>query len=745
MGMKAKRSVFAVAGLLVPVILAAGLLFGPGCEPREDHQTGPSAPPTTDQRAERTVPFDPQAARAARVCAMIEEGRFDAARQALANASEPLDGPLAQAAALLEGQDRVEEQRQAFRDKTLQEELAELDRLRTEIGTEPMDVNDLGEVIGVVIKAREHADETRAAQILQDSFVQRVIEAARRHGDRLDAEGRWVDAYAQCYYWLNALDEDDPEYKARTEALIEKAGVEMALKDDSCGDTSVERHEGIRPVMFQRAVDALDFQYVTEPDFAAMARQALARCRILSEVLRRSQDTLAFHVDDPDLHQRWLAGIDTFEAELGDAGQHVSKQKLLMVFDEVLSLNAATLGLPQEIVVAQFAEAALAALDPFTMLVWPWNVRDFEKNMKQEFYGIGVEISKATGVLKVSSLLPDTPAYRSGLDADDIILAVDGEPTDKMTIFCAVSKITGPKGTTVTLTVKHAVSGEEEDITIRRDKIVVPPLRGWRRTQDGAWEYMLDPDDKIGYVRVTTFTENTVPDLDGVLRELEAQGLEGLILDLRFNSGGYLVSAAEVVDLFVDEGVIVTSRPRPGRGWPDEKRARQSDTHPDYPLVVLINEQSASASEIVAGALQDPVFNRATLVGSRTYGKGSVQVVVQYTGGGSQLKMTMAYYHLPSGQPVKNRYLMEKEGRTDWGIAPDVPVDLTISELRRMIDVQRENEVLVKADHDNASDPVVRHSLDETLESDPQLATALVVTRSKILQRRLSGSPAAAR
>jgi len=235
-----------------------------------------------------------------------------------------------------------------------------------------------------------------------------------------------------------------------------------------------------------------------------------------------------------------------------------------------------------------------------------------------------------------------------------------------------------------------------------------------------------------------------VPDLDGVLRRLEAQGMEGLILDLRFNSGGYLVSAAEVVDLFVDEGVIVTSRPRPGRGWPDEKRARRSDTHPDYPLVVLINEQSASASEIVAGALQDPMFNRATLVGSRTYGKGSVQVVVQYTGGGSQLKMTMAYYHLPSGQPVKNRYLMEKEGRTDWGIAPDVPVELTISELRRMIDVQRENEVLVKADHDNTSDPVVRHSLAETLESDPQLATALVVTRSKIVQRRLSGSPAGA-
>ena len=341
-----------------------------------------------------------------------------------------------------------------------------------------------------------------------------------------------------------------------------------------------------------------------------------------------------------------------------------------------------------------------------------------------------MEISKATGVLTIISLLPDTPAYRAGLDAYDEILAVNGEPTEKMTIFCAVSKITGPKGSKVTLTIRHAGSDKTEDITIVRDRIVVPPRRGWQRDESGEWQYMIDRENGIGYIRITNFTETTVPDMDEILRMLEKEGLRGHISDLRFNRGGYLVSAAGVVDLFVEEGVIVKSEPRVG--FSTSERAHKQGTHPNYPLVVLINGQSASASEIVAGALQDPKFKRATLVGTRTYGKGSVQVVTPYTGGDSQLKYTMAYYHLPSGQRVMNRYEMEKQGRKDWGIQPDVEVELSLNEMRRMVEVQRANEVLAKADHD-AANPLTRHTLEETLDADKQLAVALLVLKSKMI------------
>ena len=330
-------------------------------------------------------------------------------------------------------------------------------------------------------------------------------------------------------------------------------------------------------------------------------------------------------------------------------------------------------------------------------------------------------------------MLPDTPAYKSGLDADDEIVAVDGELTKEMTIYCAISKITGPKGTKVTLTIRRPSTGETKDIRITRDKIVVQPLRGWLREADGEWNYWVDPENQIGYVRLTAFTEKSGPDLDEVLRKLEKEGMKGLILDLRFNSGGYLQAAAEVVDLFIKEGVIVKSNPR--QGLATYEIAHRSGTHPDYPLVILMNTSSASASEIVAGALQDAKHQRATLVGQRSYGKGSVQVVTPFTGAGSQLKYTIAYYHLPSDQQVKNRYQMEKLGREDWGIAPDVEVTMLSNEMKEMIDIQRGNDVLARTDHEANGGSTDRHTIQESLQADPQLSIGLLVLQSKLVAR----------
>jgi carboxyl-terminal processing protease len=152
-------------------------------------------------------------------------------------------------------------------------------------------------------------------------------------------------------------------------------------------------------------------------------------------------------------------------------------------------------------------------------------------------------------------------------------------------------------------------------------------------------------------------------------------------------------------------------------------------------LVVLVNSLSASASEIVAGALQDPKYKRAIIIGERTHGKGSVQAITYRPGGGAQLKYTMAYYHLPSGQRVESRTDMEKLGRKDWGIGPDIEIELTGDELTEMRKVQRDNEVLVKADHDLEAAPLKKHTIEETLASDPQLTVALLVIRTKLLEQ----------
>jgi carboxyl-terminal processing protease len=201
---------------------------------------------------------------------------------------------------------------------------------------------------------------------------------------------------------------------------------------------------------------------------------------------------------------------------------------------------------------------------------------------------------------------------------------------------------------------------------------------------------------------------------------------------LRYNSGGYLQSAADIADLFVEKGTIVSTQPRVG--LPTWETAKKKGTHPDYPLVVLINGGSASASEIVSGALADKAFSRATLVGEQSYGKGSVQTITEYPGGGAQLKYTMAYYHLPSGQRVNDRWAKEKVGKTDWGIMPNVKVELISDEIKKMLDYERDNDVLAAAGHDQNKEKLKRHNLDETLDADSQLAVAILVAKAKLIE-----------
>jgi carboxyl-terminal processing protease len=244
---------------------------------------------------------------------------------------------------------------------------------------------------------------------------------------------------------------------------------------------------------------------------------------------------------------------------------------------------------------------------------------------------------------------------------------------------------------------------------------------------------MIDQKNKIGYVRLTSFASESAASLEKVLLQLESRGLRGLILDLRSNSGGLLDSAVAVVDKFIDEGLIVKRQPGFGR-MPIYEDAHRKNTHPNYPFVILINSGSASASEIVAGALADKKYKRATLVGTRTHGKGSVQGITGYPGEGAQLKYTMAHYHLPSDQRVESKDAMKKLGREDWGVGPDVEVELKSNEIKKMIEMQRDNDVLVQANHNNANHKQNKHTVEETLEADPQLAVGLLVVRSKLIQ-----------
>ena len=677
----------------------------------------------------KTAGETPEAAAAiASACEKIMSGDFEGAGEIIEGSGISQSKGLEQLGVIVAEYEAVKVSRKASKNDAYTEQIDELDELQQE--SPPEDVNDINQVFLTILKTSENADENKKKALLEKPFVKQTIERALRQAREYEARGEWVNAYANCYYWLTALYEDNTEYKDHAEELLEKVKIEMSLKDNSC-DTSAERHEGVKPKMFLRAVKALDFNYVSIVDYGEMAAKALKQCQLLGEVLAKTEEKLAYQVDAEDI-DKWSVGLDAIQRDLTGSFAVVTKDRFLKIFDEILALNSITIQIPQEVVIVQFSEASFGALDPYTSLVWPWQVRDFEKNMTQKFPGIGIQISKATGVLKVISLIPNTPAYSSGLDADDVIVAVDGEPTKDMTILCAVSKITGPRGTKVTLTVKHPDSDETEEIAIVRDNINVPTVRGWQRADDGQWRHLINSANNIGYVRITNFTETTAPDMRGILHSLERRGLNGLVVDLRDNTGGYLSASAAVADMFISEGLIVKSQPR--WGISTYEAAHKRGTHPEYPLVVLINQHSASASEIVAGALQDVKYRRATLVGQRTYGKGSVQTITQFPGDGSQFKYTMAYYHLPSDQRVKNRYVMKKEGRKDWGIAPDVEVKLRNDERRKINEVHGTNEVLAKTGRNGVTKSLKRYSLAETLDADSQLSIGLLVLKAKMIR-----------
>jgi carboxyl-terminal processing protease len=681
-------------------------------------------PPSFDKQSELTV--------AKPVLYDILRGDFNSAEQKLSQVDSVESGWLGRLTEIVRQYRLIEERRLADRQKAYEEQLTKFMEIRDAPDTN--EANDITAALLVIAKASKLAPPgtTEKERLFNEPFAKQCIDKAIQQASEYEAQGQWSEAYVECYSLLSHIYENS-DYSEYADELLDKIMIKASLQNSPC-ETRQQRHEGISRNMFIRALRVVDLSHVAMLDYSLMASKALRRCELLGEILLFSETFVESDLSQPNRQavSAWLAALQAIDAEIQTSVAGISKDKFIDVFYKVLSFNVVTIALPEEVVIYHFSDAALQAMDPHTNLIWPYQVKDFQKDMTHEFSGIGIEIRKEANLLKTVSLLPDTPAYHSGLDAGDIIEAVDGLSTEHMSLHCAVRKITGPKGTKVTLTVKHPGQETSKEITIVRDTIIVPTIRGWQRTAAGQWRYFIDRDRQIGYVRIMSFVERTADDLEEVLKQLESAGIKALILDLRFNTGGHLASAVDVSDKFLADGIIVSTRPR--YGVPIWETAHKKGTHPNYPLIILINEQSASASEIVAGALQDPVHKRAILVGAKTHGKGSVQTIIDYPGGGSQLKYTTAYYHLPSGQRVVSREEAKKEGTEDWGILPDVKVEMRDNELQKMFEVQRDNDILVKADHDIQADPLSKSTVEQLLEADPQLAIAALIARTKLIE-----------
>ncbi|MEZ7890265.1 MAG: S41 family peptidase [Candidatus Wallbacteria bacterium] len=284
--------------------------------------------------------------------------------------------------------------------------------------------------------------------------------------------------------------------------------------------------------------------------------------------------------------------------------------------------------------------------DPYSRYMEPKNFKDMQDDTSGEFEGVGLVITVKNRIITIVSPIDDTPAFKAGLKSGDRIIKIDGVDTDKLRLHEAVNKMRGKKGEAITLTIWRNEFKEPKNFTLYRDTI---PLR----TVSGRLV-----DDKIGYVRISQFTESTAPDLEKELVKLEGKGINALILDLRDNPGGLLTAAIDVSRKFLDKGTVVTVKSRDGKTLNLSSYYR---SHPDYPMVVLINKGSASSSEIVSGAIQDN--NRAIIIGNKSFGKGVIQTVIPMENNAG-LILTTAWYFTPSGRSIHHK-----------GIDPDIIID----------------------------------------------------------------------
>ena len=342
----------------------------------------------------------------------------------------------------------------------------------------------------------------------------------------------------------------------------------------------------------------------------------------------------------------------------------------------------------------QLIEAAVRGmvgkLDPYSVFVPPEEMERLRRGVESEFGGLGVQVAIEEGQFLVSYPLVGTPAFRAGIGAGDAILQVNGQATKGRSLDDATALLKGPIGSTVKLQVRHKLNGKEEEVVLKREVIRLDTAIGDRRSADDSWDFLYDNDRQLGYIRLTSFSRHTAEELGAALAALQKRGMRGLVLDLRFNPGGLVSSAVEVSDLFLEKGKIVSTEGRSAkpRAW----EAKVPGTFSGFPMAVLVNRYSASASEIVAAALQDN--HRATIIGERTWGKGSVQSIIELEEGKSALKLTTSYYHRPSGQNIHRRPGDPDDG--EWGVRPDAgcEVKLTDSESAALLKWRRKRDEL---------------------------------------------------
>ncbi|MFH1062939.1 MAG: S41 family peptidase [Candidatus Omnitrophota bacterium] len=353
--------------------------------------------------------------------------------------------------------------------------------------------------------------------------------------------------------------------------------------------------------------------------------------------------------------------------------------------------------LPKEIIYGAL-KGMLASLDPYSQFMDPDTFKELQVETEGEFGGLGIEITLRDNLLTIITPLDGTPADLAGLKPMDRIVKIEDTITKDITLTEAVKLMRGKPGTDVTLTIMRDNEDKLLDFTITRDIIQIKAVRNSRILEDN-----------IGYIKLTDFSEKTKSDLDEALKQLEKEGMDSLIFDLRNNPGGLLISSVETASEFLPTGELIVSTKGREQGQNSEFRATGKSRYKDIPLIVMVNSGSASASEIVAGAIQD--HKRGIILGTTSFGKGSVQTVIPLRDG-SALRLTTAKYYTPSGRTI-----------SDKGIFPDVTVEFEQVPEKKIEQVKKDQAVfdkIKKAETKTQSETEVKNKEDKENKEDTE-------------------------
>lgn len=617
--------------------------------------------------------------------------------------------------------------------------------------------------------------------VVTDPLVKALEDEAIGKAREHEAAGRWLEAHG-LFTRLHLLHETEGTYRddlkrLSTRILMMRTYTPEALHEarnrqrvaegeeplppyNDMGEQWQAKLAGVDERMVLQVIANASVNHVERTPLKDMLGGALKNIRTLATTgdLKAAFPGLG----DELKRAAFVASLDAELARLEAEADRVDGYYLMSALRNVKKANEETVGLPIEALVHEFGNGATSALDDYSEIIWPDELASFSRTTTGEFSGVGIQITLDDAMqLKVVTPLEGTPAQKAGVRPNDIIRKIDGRDTTGIQLQQAVDRITGPLGSKVSLGLEREGEDGLIEVELTRAKIPVHSVKGWDRIGPGEldWEWFIDREHAIGYIRLTQFTKDTTADMRRALAQMkQSGGPKGLILDLRYNPGGLLEEAVNVSSLFLEEGVVVSQEDNKGQQT-DVQRIRPGNSAPlqGVPVVVLINEGSASASEIVAGCLQD--YGRAVIVGERSFGKGSVQQVFPLGGGAAAFKLTMQYYKLPKGRLVHRR-----DNAKTWGVEPDVKVEMLPRQVEQTLILRQDADLYTTDENGKRIEPMVRalkprknpkpgdaedtkhwpvgpadpdRLLNEGM--DPQLETALL-----LVQARTLGAPAVA-